>query len=48
MFAFTPPRAILPRKALKSAYPVPADQPDRFAALLARLAQRDLPTADAA
>ena len=48
MFVFTPARAILPRNALKAAYPVPADQPDRFADLLAQLALRDIPTADAA
>ena len=41
MFVHTSPRTVLPVRALKRAFPVPADQPDRFAILLARLAQQD-------
>ena len=43
MFAHTPPRAVLPARALKHIFAVPGDQPDRFADLLARLAQGETP-----
>ena len=46
MFAYTPRSAILPVREIKRAIPLPADTPDRFAVLLARLAQRDATAGD--
>ena len=46
MFAYTPPSAVLPVRAIKRAIPLPVDTPDRLAALLERLAQRDATTGD--
>ena len=48
MFDHTPHSAVLPVRALKHVLALPGDQPDRFAVLLARLAQRDPSSADKA